>query len=357
MSLLIDDTANTSTPLSWQTSLADLMREDFVLSDDYTSLHATLEDALSHRTGMPRHELSYGSLNFTVQDVVKNLRHLPLTAEIRTKWQYCNMMYITVSHFIETFTGSWLGDFLRMRIYEPLGMKNTFFSLGDAQKAESAGGLHLATPYYWANYTHIYHSMPWLDGPANSGDGATISNVLDYAKWLRCHMSKSAPMSRAGHEALHSPRMIISPLTQENTGFRGFEAYALGWEVSNYRGETILWHTGGIPGFTTIMLFFPRLQWGLTMMANGGNGEAIQVLLFILLDDMFDVPQSERYHWTLLLDVRNLVRVQNLKYAREILFPDAPKKKRNIPHSLPLDFYTGVRLPLQSPSLARTNTP
>ena len=60
------------------------MREDFVLADEYTTVHATIEDALSHRTGMPRHDTSWARPNNTVRDVVQNLRHLPMTAEIRS---------------------------------------------------------------------------------------------------------------------------------------------------------------------------------------------------------------------------------------------------------------------------------
>ena len=113
VSLLIDDSVNSSASLSWEVPLAEVMREDFVLADDHATAHVTIEDALSHRTGMPRHDLTYGGPNVTIRDVVRNLRHLPLTAEIRTRFQYCNMMYIVISHFIETWTGMWLGDFLR----------------------------------------------------------------------------------------------------------------------------------------------------------------------------------------------------------------------------------------------------
>ncbi|KAF1807982.1 hypothetical protein P152DRAFT_477722 [Eremomyces bilateralis CBS 781.70] len=57
---------------------------------------------------MPRHDLSYGGPNWTVRDIVRHMRHLPLTAEIRAKWQYCNMMFITLSHVVETVTNMWL---------------------------------------------------------------------------------------------------------------------------------------------------------------------------------------------------------------------------------------------------------
>ena len=318
------------------------MREDFVLADEYSSIHATIEDALSHRTGMPRHDLSYGGGSVTVRDVVRNLRQLPTTAEIRTRFQYCNMMYIAISHFIETWTGMWLGDFLRTRIYEPLSMYSTFFSLSDAKKAAASGGPSLATPYYWTNKSKTYHSIPWLDAPQESGCGATISNVLDYAKWLRCMMTMSAPLSLAGHRALLSPRIISDPFVEEPTGFRGSSTYALGWEVSNYRGEVVNWHTGGLPGFSTIMMYFPRLQWGVTMMANGGQGAAIQVLVFQLIDNMLRVPEQEKIDLAPILESRELHELEMLRNGKRHLYPDAPQGKDWIPLSLSLESYAGV---------------
>ena len=318
------------------------MREDFVLPDEYASTHATIEDALSHRTGMPRHDFSYGGANTTVRDVVRNLRHLPMTAEIRTRFQYCNMMYIALSHLVEKWTGRWLGDFLRTRIYEPLSMYSTFFSLADAQKAEASGGPSLATPYYWSDKGKEYHSIPWLDAPQESGCGATISNVIDYAKWLRCMMTMSAPISPAGHRALRLPRIIIDPIAEESTGFRGPNAYALGWEVSNYRGEVLHWHTGGLPGFSTVMMFFPRLQWGVTMMTNGGEGAAIQVLVFKLIDDMLGIPKQGRFDWTPILESLEARELETLRSAKQILYPNAPQGNDSLPLSVPLESYTGV---------------
>ncbi len=56
---------------------------------------------------------------------MRTLRHLPLTTEPRTKFQYCNQMYVIAFHVIQTLSGSWLGDVLRERIWEPFGMKST----------------------------------------------------------------------------------------------------------------------------------------------------------------------------------------------------------------------------------------
>jgi len=128
MSLLVDDNANYSN-VQWETPIIKLIPEDFMLSDEWATNHITIEDALSHRSGLPRHDYSYGG-NYegktpSLQAAVRAIRYLPLTAQPRTKFQYCNIMYGVASHIIQTLTGKWLGDVLRERIWEPLGMKAT----------------------------------------------------------------------------------------------------------------------------------------------------------------------------------------------------------------------------------------
>lgn len=299
---------------------------------------------------MPRHDLSWEVSNTTVRDVVRNLRHLPMTAEPRTKFQYCNLMYIAITHFIETYTGKWLSEILRKRIWEPLAMNSTFFSLSDAEAATHTRKASLARGYLWLNGTQEYHGVSYIDSAAMSGAGAIVSNVLDYAKWLRSMMNRAAPLSPAAHNALHFPRINLPPsflnfLT--HTGYRVVHGYALGWFISNYRGEVMIWHSGGIEGFATIMAYLPRKQWGFTMMANNvlGGTAAEQILVFELLDNLLETPESERLSWSAVIE-RELEQAKGvLNHAAKHLFPDAPLGDKAIPLSLPLSHYSGVRLP------------
>ncbi len=342
VSILIDDSVNSSNPLTWQTPISSIIREDFVLPDDYSTSHVTLEDALSHRTGMPRHDFSYGGPNFTVQDAVRSLRHLPLTAEIRTKFQYCNLMYVVVSHAIETITKSWLGDFLFERIWKPLGMFNTFFSLEDAEAAVSAGKASLAHGYMWINTTQEYIDVPYVDETVASGAGAVISNVLDYAKWLQCMMTMSPPLSQAGHTAVLSPR--IHSMIPDLPPFTGPESYGLGWQMSVYRNEPLMWHGGGLTGFGALMGYLPRKKWGIVMMGNtaGTSNFVQQILAFQLLDDLLSTPENERFNWTALFEKVLEQQDYNLRHAEERLYPDSPKGEDALPLSLPLRSYTGL---------------
>ena len=291
---------------------------------------------------MPRHDLSYREPNTTVQDAARKLRHLQMTAEPRTRFQYCNMMYISVSHFIETWTGKWLGDVLKERIWKPLGMTSTFFSLSNAEAAASAGKFSLARGYLWRNRTQEYTALSHMNNNVISGAGSTISNVLDYTKWLRCMMAMAPPLSPTAHEDLRFPRINFRIF--EHSGFRGVDGYSLGWMVSNYRGESVIWHAGGLPGFATMMAYLPQRQWGFTIMANSGVGgtTAWQILSFRLLDDLIGTPESGRLSWGAIVERDFQKVIETLRNPVKYLYPHAPLDENAIPLTLPLGHYAGV---------------
>ncbi|CEL04850.1 hypothetical protein ASPCAL05974 [Aspergillus calidoustus] len=332
-SLLVDDTENYPN-ITWTTPLSDLIRDDFVLQDEYATRHITLEDALSHRTGLPGHMLTLGREG-TVRDVVRSLRHLPMDKEIRSTWQYCNAMFIAVSLAIEVTTGEWLGDFLRKRIWEPLGMNSTFFSLDDARKFAASSDTVLAQPYAWDEATQQSREVPHCDGTL-SGAGAVISNVLDYAKYIRSLIRQTAPLSKAGHAALLKPRsfppQIIPHLSKQTL-------YTLGLMTSTYRGETVVFHPGGLDGMTATMIYFPERDWGVAVFANSA-GPGRESLAWHLIDEMLQVPQNER------IDLYNVVREKRAKVkeylskSRERLYPGVSSPGR--PPSLPLSEYMGT---------------
>ncbi|KAL9601803.1 MAG: hypothetical protein Q9219_002293 [cf. Caloplaca sp. 3 TL-2023] len=348
LALLIDDSANSTSPLTWRTPISSLIREDFVLSDEYTTLHATLEDAASHRTGMPGHDASYGSTSIGgpslgLRDIVRGLRNLPLTAEIRTRFQYCNMMYITLSHVLETLASSWLGDIFRTRIWDPLNMTRTYFSLAQAQRAVENHVAELAQGYTWNNLTEKYIQIPWMEAPFVSGAGNIISNVEDYAHWLHFLIGLSPPLSKMGHMSLRHGRIVKedNPLP----GFTGPSTYALGWNVETYRGETLISHTGGVPGFSAIVGYLPHKKYGITMMSNTvETGSIVQLILFFrLLDDYLGIEEKDR--GDVVPVVESLIfepKRKQLAHPTESLYPDAPTGSDVIPLSLPLEKYTGI---------------
>lgn len=73
---------NSSVPLEWSTKVATILGDDWKLQDKIAESHADLVDILSHRTGLPRHDLGWRK-NVSTKEAVKQLRYLRPSAEFR----------------------------------------------------------------------------------------------------------------------------------------------------------------------------------------------------------------------------------------------------------------------------------
>jgi len=231
---VIDSTSDTENPLTIDTKIHDLIPEDFVLQDDYAMLHATVKDLLSHQLGYPRHDLSYGGENFTAADTVRLLRHLPMTRELREKYQYLNIGYVTAQHIIQTLTGKWIGDVHREAIFEPLGMNASTVNLTESLALE---GNTLAYGYAWDNVTETLVKQEWWSGLL-TGAGGLITSVNDYTKYLRAMIHQSLPFSKELQKALVKPLTVADPVFEADYISDYF--YAMGWGVFYYRGHRVV---------------------------------------------------------------------------------------------------------------------
>ena len=286
--MLIDD-KETYPDLDWISSISSLIRDDFVLSDAWATAHITLEDALSHRTGYPSHNM--GINNSDPQECVRRLRHLPMSAEPRVKWQYSNYMFTTVGYVIERLTGQWLGDFFREKIWEPIGMKHTYLRRQDAEAAsESSAGL--ASEYWWNEVEKRFVEVPHLpNGRGREGAGMVISNVEDYTKYLRTMMSRSLPISPAGHDALGTPRMVIS--ANPSWPYLGPLLYSLGWTRGIFAGEEFRSHNGRIREHVTEMWMFPSLEFGVVVLINANQPKAAQQIAWHIIYDHLGIDEHD----------------------------------------------------------------
>ncbi|KAK5128678.1 hypothetical protein LTR85_000011 [Meristemomyces frigidus] len=302
--------------ISFATPLANIIREDFVLADPIRTVQVTIEDAVSHRTGLPRHELSYGYADKkTVRGLVRNLRNLPFHNELRTEFEYCNTPFVAASHALETVTGKSLADYLREVLWEPLGMGRTYGGYGEAagavQKASSgAAALVLAKGYTWTKLPSDpdesqghFEEEDSMDFPEVSGAGWVISTADDYAKWMRCWLhlpstsgnTSASPLTADMIKELWKPRSIVPQSDHDSAPFDGIMTYGLGWFVCTYKGRMVYWHPGGLTGAGSLVVLVPDIQWGVTFFTNGDNGGGkLKGLAVELLDRALGVPGSER---------------------------------------------------------------
>lgn len=314
--------------LSFQTPLSQLIRDDFVLQegDDWAAAHLTLEDALSHRTGFPRHDKALlrrsGPDNHpsTVRDVARSLRYLPMAAEPRVTWRYCNLMFMVVSHAIQTLTGQWLGSAMRERIWAPLGMHSTFLSV---EEALAAPGVEVARGYYWDylgsgsnSREDRFVEVPYMNLDVASGAGGIVSNVLDYARWIRCLVHECAVLPKEAHRELKTARMMLPPGSEK--GYDATLAYALGWELGTYKGHRVFTHSGGMEAYGAQVYCFPDLKYGVVTLGNTALTSNIvgYEVAWKLINEKIGIAKEERFDWAALY-----VSLASIERSPLALFP------------------------------------
>ncbi|KAI1208300.1 beta-lactamase/transpeptidase-like protein [Annulohypoxylon truncatum] len=362
VSLLIasgEHSVSPSGPLSWRTPLAQLLGDDFVLAPEYdwAAAHLTLEDALSHRTGFPRHDKALGrqygadAHAATVRDVARSLRYLPMVSEPRVEWRYCNVMYMVVSHAVQVLTNEWLGDVMRDRIWAPLGMNDTFLSVEEAIRE----GRVVADGYYWdykgereGKGKGGFVEVPKLGLGLASGAGGVVSNVGDYARWVRCLIRGDREgdgdgctvLPKEAHRELKKVRIVQGP--ESKKGYDAPLAYGLGWEVGTYKGHRLFKHSGGMEAYGALVYFFPDLEYGVVTLANTAVTSNIvgQELIWKLVDDKLGIPKEDRYDWAGLGDKTIQKALKQPETAVEELYPE--RANPPLPRTLPLQEYVGV---------------
>ena len=156
----------------------------------------TIRDLLSHTSGLTygfmertNVDAAYRKLGvadqtrsgYTLQDMVDTLAELPLEFSPGTRWNY-SVATDVIGHLIEVISGQRLDAYLRERILEPLGMRDTGFMLEDQQVARFA-----------ANYERQGDgSLKMIDNPEQStyrkrsflsGGGGLLSTAPDYFRF------------------------------------------------------------------------------------------------------------------------------------------------------------------------------
>ncbi len=242
----------------------------FRLHDPVATELITPRDLVTHRSGLPRHDLLwYNNNQGTRSDVVTRLAHLAPSAGLREKFQYNNLMFLTAGHLIEQLTGGTWEEAVRARILEPLGMKRTTFTVADSQQDPDH-----ALPYREDDDDQL-ERIPFrpiqLIGPA----GALNSSVHEMSRWLLFNLSGGM----AGGERLinattladvHSPHMTTGAAPDRPEISQ--PTYGLGWMIDTYRGHRRVHHGGGIDGFSTSVMLFPDDDLGLVAFTNRGSG-------------------------------------------------------------------------------------
>lgn len=260
---------------------------DFRLFDPYMTQNLTLRDLLTHRTGMPRHEWMWFNSTFTRQEVLHRLRFLEPAFDIRERYHYNNLMYLTAGMALEKVTGKSWETLVQEKILNPLGMNSTYFSVNEMLEASS----NYAYPHIEVDgqLRRLKHREISLIGPA----GSLCSNVLDIGQWLKLQLNHGnwggkQLISQATLQEIHTPQVIISGYPEQQEAI--LNAYGLGWAIQSYRGHYNVLHDGGPEGMTTIAAILPYDNIGVVVFANKNLNPISHCLTLHVIDRILELP-------------------------------------------------------------------
>ena len=242
--------------------------------NDQLNNTVTLRDMLAHRTGITRHDTIWFKSDFSRLELYERIKYLEPREPIRQTYLYNNLMYAAAGYLIELQSGKTWEEFVREKIFVPLDMTSTVYSIADMIKQPDFG-----VPYTERRDTFELYKIPYYEDIAGVAPcGAIISNIQDMSHWLISLMSDG---KYAGQQILPADVLkatlepaIALPNTMAET--RGYwellnSAYGMGRETTSYRGHLLTFHGGDLPGFHSQVSFMPRERIGVIVFVIGNH--------------------------------------------------------------------------------------
>ncbi len=242
--------------------------------NDQLNESVTLRDMLSHRTGITRHDAIWFQSSDTRKQLFDKVKYLEPQEPLRQTFLYNNLMYAAAGYIIELQSGKVWEDFVRERIFNPLDMKSTLYSVADMQKQADFG-----VPFTERRDTFDIYKIPYYEDIGGVAPcGAIISNIQDMSHWLIALMNDG---KYQGQQVL--PPDVLKATLEPAIALPNTAAQALGyWEVLNsaygmaretasYRGHLLTYHGGDLPGFHSQVSFMPRERIGVLVFVIGDH--------------------------------------------------------------------------------------
>jgi CubicO group peptidase (beta-lactamase class C family) len=313
----------------------------FVMYDPYVSHEMTIRDLLTHRSGMGLGEgdlLFWPHSTYSREEIIYKLRFMKPASSFRSQYAYDNLLYMTAGQIIPAVTNTSWDDYIRQRIFTPLGMNHS-----NVTNANIKPGDNVAFPHSrMENKLQVIH-FEVLDnaGPA----GAINSCAADMAKWVQLQLNRGKFADREGRlfseqrsKEMWAPQTIL-PIGDPPAlaGLKAnFADYALGWGLRDYHGRKLVGHTGGVGGFVSRVMLVPEENLGVVVLTNAEEDGAFDSILYHVLDNYFHLPPTD---W---IAAYKDVKDTEEKDAAETMKKAEAARAADSKPSLPLEKYAGA---------------
>lgn len=262
----------------------------------YMTEQITIRDILSHRTGLPRHDVQMilqGDVSLS--EMMYLLRFLPPAYKLRERFHYQNHMFGLATYLVEELSGKPWQAFVQERILSPLKMKRTttgfhdYYQIDDNYVAPLVlkEGKNVPIPEMNPDNlgccgsisASIEDLLTW--GEVNLGQG-TLRGVSIYPQDCAVELHKPTTPIRAGD-------LTPMPNPDEVSSFD----YGLGWFIETYRDHKLVQHGGTLFGYKSLVGFMPDLDLAFAILINQNSTLGCEVMERYILDAYLKVEPND----------------------------------------------------------------
>ncbi|PYJ88602.1 MAG: serine hydrolase [Verrucomicrobia bacterium] len=226
----------------------------------------TIRHLLTHTSGIQNHvavphwlDVFRTNLAFETtpsrDELLKMFFKLPLEFQAGETWAYDNTGYYLLGIIIEKASGKSYWQFLDERIFKPLGMRATRNTDPQPIVPNRASG------YEWKN--NRFENRPVLLPAIAFSAGSFLSTAEDMAKWDAALYSEKL-LKKSSLEQMWSAQV-----TKDGAALP-FN-YGFGWFVDSYHGHRLVQHSGGTPGFSSVIYRFLNDKITIIILTNHGD--------------------------------------------------------------------------------------
>lgn len=193
-----------------------------------------------------------------------------LTPEVApgTKWAYANHAFTALGQLIEDVSGEPFADYMRVNVFDVLGMARTDF-LRTRRIGEPATGYRLVRGRP--------RRVAWQD-MVTAPAGSAVSSLADMARFVGWLMSSD------GDGAVLAPSTLGEMFQQHWTADPRLPGQGLGFLRDEIGGHGVIWHDGAWPGFISSMLVAPEARLGVLAFNNSSSSVSHEVADAVLRD-------------------------------------------------------------------------
>lgn len=245
----------------------------------------TVDMLLQHTSGLPRYVLKpeiWNALHenpnkvWTYEERLKVIFDDDPVHEAGKAWAYSDTNYILLGMLIEKVTGDAYYDLVRDIILKPSQLSNTYPSNKRLIKNLAQGYSKLPPGFHVPNKTVVeneYYMNPQLEWTG----GGMASTTEDLARWAKLYYEGKL----VSKNSLHS---ITTP-NPNGKNVEGTSSYGMGSFIYATKHGEAFGHTGFMPGFNAIFIYYPKL--GIAAAMNINCDYAVSVLnLNTLMDEL-----------------------------------------------------------------------